>query len=164
MLFRSASEEKKPYEALRISEYLHGKFPNNPYFHRSYARHLYSVGRWTESVEQSMEILNRIQNKQYGYESNSGRFAAFYIAEYHNRVGNKSEAKKYYLQTVAYGEESESQESGYYLHALIQLGKMATAEKNKPLAKKYFDTVKRYAKRKHPAHKEARDFIKKNKL
>lgn len=164
-LFRLyASEEKKPYEALRISEYLHGKFPNNPYFHRSYSRHLYSVGRWTESVEQSMEILNRIQNKQYGYESNSGRFAAFYIAEYHNRVGNKSEAKKYYLQTVAYGEESESQESGYYLHALIQLGKMATAEKNKPLAKKYFDTVKRYAKRKHPAHKEARDFIKKNKL
>jgi hypothetical protein len=164
-LFRLyASMENKPYEALRISEYLHGKFPNNPYFHRSYARHLYTVGRWTESVRESQEILNRIDSKQIGYESNSGRYAAFYIAEYNQRVGNIPEAKKYYLKTVAYGEESESQESGYYLHSLIQLGKMETEAKNKVLAKKYFDRVKKYAKRKHPAHKEARDFIKKNKL
>ncbi|WP_233553758.1 tol-pal system protein YbgF [Algoriphagus lacus] len=164
-LFRLyASEEKRPYDALRISEYLHSKFPNNPYFHRSYARHLYTVGRWTEAVEQSYEILNRIDNKQYGYESNSGRYAAFYVAEYHYRVGDRAEAKKYYLKTVAYGEESESQESGYYLHALIQLGKIETAAKNKAQAKKYFDRVKKYAKRNHPAHKEARDFIKKNKL
>lgn len=164
-LFRLyASEEKRPYEALQISEYLHSKFPNNPYFHRSYARHLYTVGRLTESVKQSTEILNRIDQKQYGYESNSGRYAAFYVAEYYNRIGQKSEAKKYYLKTVAYGEESESQESGYYLHSLIQLGKMETEAKNKAQSKKYFDQVKKYAKRKHPAHKEARDFIKKNKL
>jgi len=164
-LFRLyASEEKRPYDALRISEYLHTKFPNNPYFHRSYARHLYTVGRWTQAVEQSFEILNRIDQKQYGYESNSGRFAAFFVAEYYDRVGPKSEAKKYYLKTIAYGEESESQESGYYLHSLIQLGKMETEAKNKAQARKYFDQVKKYAKRKHPAHKEARDFIKKNKL
>src|SRR5690606_41705436 len=32
-LFRLyASEERKPYEALRITSYLHDKFPNNPYF------------------------------------------------------------------------------------------------------------------------------------
>jgi hypothetical protein len=164
-LFRLyASEEKRPFEALQISEYLHTKFPNNPYFHRSYARHLYTVGRWTESVNQSYEILLRIDSAQVGYESNSGRFAAFYIAEYHYRIGDKEEAKKYYLKTIAYGEESESQESGYYLHSLIQLGKMATADKNKPLARKYFDQVKKYAKRKHPAHQAAREFIKKNKL
>lgn len=164
-LFRLyASEEKRPYDALRISEYLHIKFPNNPYFHRSYARHLYTVGRWTESLQKSTEILDRIDQKQYGYESNSGRYAAFYVAEYYNRTGQKSEAKKYYLKTVAYGEESESQESGYYLHSLIQLGKMETESKNKAQARKYFDQVKKYAKRKHPAHKEARDFIKKNKL
>lgn len=164
-LFRLyASEEKRPYDALRISEYLHGKFPNNPYFHRSYARHLYSVGRWSESVDQSFEILKRIEDEQFGYESNSGRFAAFYVAEYYYRTGDQALAKEYYLRTVAYGEESESQESGYYLHSLIQLGKMETAAKNKPQAKKYFDQVKKYAKRKHPAHKEARDFIKKNKL
>ncbi|MBN7815934.1 tetratricopeptide repeat protein [Algoriphagus pacificus] len=164
-LFRLyASEEKKPYEALRISEYLNSKFPNNPYFHRSYARHLYTVGRWTEALNQSLEILDRIDAKQVGYEANSGRYASFYAAEYYRRVGDMAEAKKYYLKTISYGEESESQESGYYLHALVQLGKMETAAGNKALAKKYFKEVKRYAKRKHPAHQEARDFIKKNKL
>jgi hypothetical protein len=164
-LFRLyASEEKRPHEALRISEYLHNKFPNNPYFHRSFARHLYTVGRWTESIEESYEILDRIAKKQYGYEANSGRFAAFYLGEYFYRIGDRAEAKNYYMRTVTYGEESESQESGYYLHALIQLGKIHTAEKNKNQAKYYFDRVKRYANRKHPAHKEARDFIKKNKL
>lgn len=164
-LFRLyASEEKEPYKALQISEYLHSKFPNNPYFHRSYARHLYAVGRWPESVQQSKEILDRIDSRMPGYESNSGRYAAFYIAQYNERMGDRTEAKEYYLKTLSYGEESESQESGYYLHSLLQLGKIAAEEKNKTLAKKYFKNVKKYAKRKHPAHQEAREFIKKNKL
>ncbi|WP_297335640.1 tol-pal system protein YbgF [Algoriphagus sp.] len=164
-LFRLyASEEKKPYEALRISEYLHDKFPNNPYFHRSYARHLYSVGRWSESVKESEEILRRIERGQTGYESTSGRYAAFYLAQFHERIGDQAEAKRYYLQTLSYGEESESQESGYYLHSLVQLGQIAMKENKKSEAKAYFKTVKKYAKRKHPAHQAARNFIKKNKL
>lgn len=164
-LFRLyASEEKQPYKALAITDYLHEKFPNNPYFHRSHARHLYTVGRISESKEMSEEILRRIDDKWPGYESNSGRYAAFYIAQFYDRVNEKKEAKKYYLKTLSYGEESESQESGYYLYSLIALGKMANEENNKVQAKEYFNLVKKYAKRKHPAHIEARDYIKKNKL
>ncbi len=164
-LFRLyGSEENRPEDALRIVEYLHEKFPNNPYFHRSYARYLYTTGKWTQAMQESFQILDRIDQKQFGYESTSGRFAAFYLGEYFFRVGNKAEAKKYYAKTILFGEESESQESGYYLFSLISLGKIATAEKNKPLARTYFNAVKKYAKRKHPAHQEARDFIKKNKL
>ena len=164
-LFRLyASDEKQPYKALAITDYLHSKFPNNPYFHRSNARHLYTVGRITEAKEMSEQILQRIDDKWTGYESNSGRYAAFYIAQYYDRIGDQKEAKKNYLKTLSYGEETESQESGYYLYSLIALGKMANLEKNKPLARSYFNQVKKYAKRKHPAHKEARDYIKKNKL
>ncbi|MFD2035269.1 tetratricopeptide repeat protein [Belliella marina] len=164
-LFRLyASEEKQPYKALAITEYLVNKYPNNPYFHRSHARHLYAVGRINESKDVSEEILRRIDDKWTGYESNSGRYAAFYIAQYNERVNNKAEAKKYYEKTLSYGEESESQESGYYLYSLIALGKIANEQKDKKKAKQYFNLVKKYAKRKHPAHKEARDYIKKNKL
>lgn len=164
-LFRLyGSEEKQPYKALAITDYLHEKFPNNPYFHRSYARHLYTVGRITEAKDQSLEILRRIEDRWTGYESNSGRYAAFYIAQYYDRINDKPNAKKYYLKTLSYGEESESQESGYYLYALIALGKMENEAKNKAKAKEYFNKVKKYAKRKHPAHKEAREYIKKNKL
>lgn len=164
-LFRLySSDEKQPYKALAITDYLHSKFPNNPYFHRSYARHLYTVGRIIESREESEEILRRIEEKWTGYESNSGRYAAFYIAQYYDRINERQEAKKYYLKTLSYGEESESQESGYYLFSLIALGKMSNEENNKVQAKQYFNQVKKYAKRKHPAHIEARSYIKKNKL
>jgi hypothetical protein len=162
-LFRLyGSEENKPEDALRIVEYLHEKFPNNPYFHRSYARYLYTTGKWTQAMQESLEILDRLERKQFGYEATSGRYAAFYLGEYYYRTGNTIEAKRYYSKTATIGEESESQESGYYLFSLISLGKIATAEKNKALAKTYFNQVKRYAKRKHPAHQEARDFLKKN--
>lgn len=164
-LFRLyGSEENRPQDALRIVEYLHEKFPNNPYFHRSYARYLYTTGKWTQTMQQSIEILDRIERKQFGYEATSGRYASFFLGEYFYRLGNNIEAKRYYSKTITFGEESETQESGYYLYSLISLGKIATAEKNKPLAKTYFNLVKKYAKRKHPAHQEARDFIKKNKL
>lgn len=164
-LFRLyGSEENRPQDALRIVEYLHEKFPNNPYFHRSYARYLYTTGKWTQAMQESLEILDRIEQKQFGYEATSGRYASFYLGEYFYRIGNLIEAKRYYSRTVTIGEESETQESGYYLYSLISLGKIATFEKNKPLAKTYFNQVKRYAKRKHPAHQEAREFIKKNKL
>ncbi len=164
-LFRLyGSEENRPQDALRIVEYLHEKFPNNPYFHRSYARYLYTTGKWTQAMEESLAILDRIEQKQFGYEATSGRYASFYLGEYFYRIGNLIEAKRYYSKTVIIGEESETQESGYYLYSLISLGKIATFEKNKPLAKTYFNQVKKYAKRKHPAHQEARDFIKKNKL
>ncbi len=164
-LFRLyASQEKKPYEALRITTYLHEQFPDNPYFHRSYARHLYTVGRWNESVQESYEILERIDAGEEGYESNSGRYAAFYIAQYYDRVKDKEKAKEFYLKTVSYGEESESQESGYYLFSLLHLGEMEAEAGNKKEAKAYFKKVKKYAKRKHPAHKEAREYFRKNKL
>ncbi|MCC5939092.1 MAG: tol-pal system protein YbgF [Lunatimonas sp.] len=164
-LFRLyASEEKQPFKALSITSYLHSKYPNNPYFHRFFARQLYVVGRGEEAKEVSLEILRRIDEGWTGYEANSGRYAAFFAAQYFERVGQTNVAKSYYLKTISYGEESESQESGYHLYALIQLGKIAVAENDKKKAKGYFDQVKSYAKRKHPAHKEARDFIKKNKL
>ena len=99
-----------------------------------------------------------------GYESNSGRYAAFFAWQYSEKTGDNSQAKYFYKRAISYGEETESQDTGYHLYALIQLGKLSTSEGDKKIAKAYFDQVKKYAKRKHPAHKEARDFIKKNKL
>jgi hypothetical protein len=164
-LFRLySSEEKKPYEALNITEYLHNKYPNNAFFHRFYARQLYAVGRGVDAKDESLEILKRVEDKQTGYEANSGRYAAFFVGQYYERVNQTADAKKYYKKAIAFGEESESQESGYYLFSLLNLGKIATKENDKPLAKKYFKEVKKYAKRKHPAHQEARDFMKKNKI
>lgn len=164
-LFRLyASEERKPYEALRITSYLHDKYPNNPYFHRFYARQLYAVGRIPEAKDTSLEILKRVAEGASGYEANSGRYAAFFTAQYYDRFGQPAEAKKYYLQAIGYGEESESEESGYHLYSLVHLGEISLKEGDRKKAKAYFNQVRKLAKRKHPAHVEAREFLKKNKL
>lgn len=164
-LFRLyASEERQPFKALNITSYLYDKYPNNPYFHRFFARQLYAVGRGVEAYEVSLEILRRIEKSWTGYEANSGRYAAFFVAQHYEKMGQTDLAKKHYKQTISFGEETENQESGYYLYSLIQLGKIATAENDKKKAREYFNRVKKIAKRKHPAHQEARDFIKKNKL
>jgi tetratricopeptide (TPR) repeat protein len=164
-LFRLyASEERKPYEALRITSYLHQKYPNNPYFHRFYARQLYAVGRGAEAKDTSLEILRKIDEKQTGYEANSGRYASFFAAQYYERINQLAEAKKYYQKAIDYGEESESEESGYHLYSLMHLGEISMKEGENKKAKVYFNQVKKLAKRKHPAHKEARNFLKKNKL
>ncbi|GGF17964.1 tol-pal system protein YbgF [Echinicola rosea] len=164
-LFRLyASEENRPYDALQITAYLHEKYPNNPYFHRFYARQLYAVGRGAQAKDVSLDILGRIEETQLGYEANSGRYASFFAAQYYDRINDVPNAKKYYEKTLSFGEESENQESGYYLFALVHLGKIAASEGRDKEAKEYLKMVKKYAKRKHPAHQEARDFLKKNKL
>jgi len=164
-LFRLyASEERKPFEALRITSYLHQKYPNNPYFHRYFARQLYAVGRSVEAKDVSMEILKRIDEKWFGYESNSGRYAAFFVAQYFDKLNQSVEAEEFYKKAIGYGEEAESEESGYHLYSLIHLGELTLKRGDKKAAKGYFNQVKKLAKRKHPAHKEARDFLKKNKL
>src|SRR5690606_25837390 len=115
-LFRLyASEERKPYEALRITAYLHEKFPNNPYFHRFYARQLYAVGRGAEAKDTSLIILERIDEGWAGYEANSGRYAAFFAAQYFERINQMEEAKGFYERAIAFGAEAESEESGYHL-------------------------------------------------
>ncbi|MDO6439385.1 tol-pal system protein YbgF [Cyclobacterium sp. 1_MG-2023] len=164
-LFRLyATEEKKPFKALEITKYLHGKYPNNPYFHRHFARQLYAVGRSREAKEVSLEILKRIDENWTGYEATSGRYAAFFIAQNYDRMRNYENSIHYYLRTLAFGDELGAQESGYYLFSALQLGKNYYRQGDNNKAKRYFDLVKENSKRRHPANKEAGEFLKKNKL
>ncbi len=64
---------------------------------------------------------------------------------------------------IGFGEELEAYESGYYLYSLLALAKIADKEKDKTASKNYFNLLKKHAKRKHPAHKAAREYMKNNK-
>lgn len=151
-----AIEEGKPYEALQVSQYLAETFPDNPYFQRFYARLLYSTGKLTKTEEVSLDILAKIGSGMVGYEATSGRYAAFFLGEVYSRRMMTDKAKEYYQKAVQFGEEAEAEESGYYLYALLNLAKIAEEEGEKKMARNYYRQVKKYAKRSHPAHKEAR--------
>lgn len=154
------SYENDQTRAFQIAEYLYKTYPDNPYFHRYYARMLYARGLYTELEVQSKSILNKIDSAQLGYEATSGRYAAFFLGQLNEVRKRPDEAKQYYLLAVKYAEEIEATETGYYLFSLIALGEINEKQGNKAEAKKYFQIVKKKAGRKDEAYKDAKKRLK----
>ena len=154
------SYENDQPRAFQLSEYLYQTYPDNSYFHRYYARMLYSRGMHGEMEEVCNEILTRIDSSQVGYEATSGRYAAFFLGQLYEGRRELREAKKYYELTVKYAEEINATESGYYLYSLIALGEISQKEGDKQAAKKYFNEVKKKAGRKDEAFKDAKRRLK----
>src|SRR5690606_35804622 len=77
------SYENDQARAFQIADYLYQTYPDNPFFHRYYARMLYSLGRFREAEGVSMEIIRRINTGMVGYEATSGRYAAFFLGQIH---------------------------------------------------------------------------------
>ncbi len=160
-LMRILFNEEKDYRgAMVIAEYLHNTFPDNAYFHRHYARMLHSTGQRVMAKYVCEDILRKIDEGMPGYEQNSGRWAGYFLGSIMEGNKDDQEAKKYYKLTVKFGEEIEAYETGYFLYSLIGLARIAEREGNKKEAKEYLKQVKKYAKRKHPAHKQAREYLK----
>ncbi len=154
------SYENDQARAFQIADYLYQTYPDNPFFHRYYARMLYSLGRFREAEAVSMEIIRRIDTGMVGYEATSGRYAAFFLGQIHESRNNLEEAKKYYNLCIKYAEEIGATESGYYLYSFIALGEIAEKQGNKAEARRYFKDVKKKAGRKDEAFKDAKRRLK----
>ncbi|CAN5417737.1 hypothetical protein BH09BAC3_BH09BAC3_05620 [soil metagenome] len=154
------SYENKNERALQLSEYLYTTYPDNPYFHRYYARMLYSRGMFPDMERESKSIIARIDSGMLGYEATSGRYAAFFLGQLGEARRQPEFAKKYYLMCVRYSEQSGATESGYYLYTLIALGEIASKEGQTAQARKYFNEVKSKAGRKDEAFKDAKRRLK----
>lgn len=155
------SYENKAARAFQISEYLHETYPDNPYFHRYYARMLYGQGGFSDEMErQSKQIIQRIDSGMVGYEATSGRYAAFFLGQMYERRKEMAEAKKYYEMVVKYATEIDATDTGYYLFSLIALGEIAQKEGDYEAAKNYFSEVKKKSNRKDEAWKDAKKRLK----
>ncbi len=154
------SYENDRFQALQISEYLHESYPNNPYFHRYYARMLYSVGRYAEAEPLCLDILTRIDSGMTGYEATSGRYAAFFLGQIYEAKKNLADARKYYELCTKFAEEIGAVDSGYYLYSLIALGEIHQAQGEKAEAKRYFQMARKQAGRKDEAFKDAKRKLK----
>jgi len=146
--------------AFQLSEYLFQTYPNNPYFHRYYARMLYAMGRFTEADPVCKDILMKIDSGQIGYEATSGRYAAFILGQVYQARRKYEDAKMYYKMCMSFAEKNQATESGYYLFSIIALGEIAQAQGNKAEAKKYFNEVKKKSGKKDDAYKDAKRRLK----
>lgn len=155
------SYENDQPRAFDISKYLHETYPDNPFFHRYYARILYSMGRYSMAEPISLNILERIDSAQVGYEATSGRYAAFFLGQIYEVKNDLENAKKYYKLCIKFAEDIDSADSGYALYSLIALGEIAEDQGNKAEAKKYFKEAKKKSDRKDEAFKTAKQRLKK---
>ena len=155
-----AYEEKDMGAAMQISKYLYETFPYNAFFHRYYARLLYTTGQVRRTEHESLLILERIDSGRTGYEEVSGRYAAFYLGEIYEQRRNFEKSEYYYNRAIDFAEVIGATESGYYLYSLIGLSEIAASQGDKKRAQGYLKQVKKESKRKHPANKRARKLLK----
>lgn len=151
-----AFETNETFEALRLSEYVFNKYPNNPYFHRFYARMLYQAGQYTQAADVSYEILARFNKQQLGYEEVSAKYAAFILAHLYRSQKNDEEAERYYSDVITYSEIALHEESGYYLYAQMYLAKAEKERGAYDAALLRIDKIRANTKRKEEINKQAR--------
>lgn len=151
-----AFEQKKTFDALRMAEYIYNQYPDNPYFHRFYARMLYTAGQYPKTEEVSNEILARIENGQEGYEEVSGRYASFYLGHINRVRGNWPTAEKHYNQAIKFTDNIDDKESGYYLYSHLYLAKKEVEDSNYQSALDRIEIIRDNSKRKSPVNKSAR--------
>jgi tetratricopeptide (TPR) repeat protein len=153
------TEENDAMRALHESEYLHKTYPDNAYFQRYFARLLYSTGRLVQAKAVAEDMLAKIDSGMVGYEAISGRYASFYLGQIWESNMDYDKAMHYYKRAVDFGEESEAQESGYYLYSLMGLARIHSRNGNTKAAKEYLKEVRKNSKRKHPANEKAREYL-----
>ncbi len=152
--------ENDDRNAFQIAEYLHQTYPDNPYFHRYYARMLYYTGRYQAVQPVAESIIDRIDRGMLGYEATSGRYAAFFLGQVYEKKRDYDKAAHYYERAIEFAREIEADDSGFYHYSLLSLGDIAHIQGNDRKAKEYYKMVKEEAKRSDRVHKVAREKLK----
>lgn len=153
-------EENDLQTSLQVAEYLHTTYPGNAYFHRFYARLLYQTSDYTKAQLESEDILDKIEAQAPGYESNSGRYAAFFLGHISELKLKTEDAKKYFNMAIEFAKDSGTEEKGYNVFSVLHLGKLAMKEGDDERAKEYFKQVKKLTDRKSSAGKQAKRYLK----
>lgn len=152
--------ENERTRALQISEYLHQEYPDNPYFHRYFARMLYSMGRFSQAKKVSLDILAKIDSGKGGYEETTGRYASFFLGQIYDNLKDYDNSAKYYELSSKYSEAVDAQGMGYYHYSLLGLGDHYRRQGDKKKAKDYYKQIKKHASRKDRVHEIARERLK----
>lgn len=156
-----ANDEKKMDEALRLSESLAMKYPDNAYFQRFYARLLFVQGYFSKAERVSLDILNKLEQEMPGYEAVSGRYASYILAYINqHKYRDFDKAKKYYKNSIMFAEMSDERDSGYFINSYLNLARIAKQENDYAAAKHHYEVVLQISEKKSENYKEAKEYLK----
>jgi len=131
-------------------------YPNNPYFHRFYARMLYTAGRYNKALEESEAILTYIKDGKLGYEEVSGRWASFYAGQIVNARNDKEQALEHFKDVIIFSEATGAESSGYYIYSALLVAEHYAKNDQGEMAIPLIKNVRANTKRKSPKYKQAR--------
>lgn len=168
-LMRIYNEYEKEYEsAAKYSRYLKEQYPENPYFQRYYARVCFTRGRLSETLNLSQDILKKVENRQTGYDEESGRVASYFSGFVQLKLKrDTAEAERLFLQCVSFTETLSSwdksiYERGYFLNSLNYLATINKEKGNVVVALGFYKRYVEYAEKKAAYYKTAKKYIKEN--
>jgi tetratricopeptide (TPR) repeat protein len=151
-------------KAYGMAKYTSETFPDNPYFHRAYARSAYMNGNVEEATSLSKEILRRIDQHYVGYEATSGRYASYILGYYALYVyRNHADATNYFKQCMEFSKATDATDSGYYWASLLGLARISYQQQNYDQAVDYCKLVLENAEKKSPQHTEAKKLLSESK-
>lgn len=136
------SFENRPYECLPITEELHQKYPNNPYFKKYYARSLVRTGQWFNFEEIWREILTSCLKNEFGYDRQLAREAMYYIGIALERKSDYNQALRYFYKCDE-GCRSLDKDgpSSYMSMTNLHIGKIYDKQSKRELAIKQYKKV-----------------------
>ncbi|MBB4599722.1 tetratricopeptide (TPR) repeat protein [Hymenobacter luteus] len=156
------NQENKPDEALALARIMATTYPDNGYFQRFYALMSYQVGDLNECERVSRDILDKINRGMPGYEGISGRYATYFLGSLmQNQYKDLTKAKEYYQRCIVFAESTNDTKQGFYLYALLNLGRIASKQNDAAAATRYYKEVQQKAERKSEAYNEAQAYLKK---
>lgn len=157
-IYAMENENDKCFE---LAKYMHQSYPDNPYFHRYYARQAFVNSNFVDAEREALNILEKIKGLYPGYEATSGRYAAYILAYINkNLKRDNTAAKEYFTLAMDYAKKNKASNSGYYLASEMELGKMAEQVGEYEEAMKYYEDVVDNAERKSAQHDEAKKLVK----
>jgi hypothetical protein len=156
-LIQIYAAENQSAKSLILARQMHTLYPHNSFFHRYVARNSFALGRLDEAEVYANELMARLDEKQYGYGDNDGRYAAYilgYINQNYKR--NDIQAKFYYQKCINYSLSNNTKESGYYVASNLALGSIALKENDSKAAVEYWAEVLKNSEKNSSSYQQAK--------
>lgn len=109
-------------EALSIAERLHSAYPNNPDFHKYYARNLYYTRRYDRAYTEWGSLMRKVKGEKAGFELSLVRQGLYYMGDIKLRQGDAKKAAEILTEGVKVNKRLDEEDSGYYVATLLRLG------------------------------------------
>ncbi|MFP4545114.1 MAG: tetratricopeptide repeat protein [Candidatus Kapaibacterium sp.] len=146
-------------KALQAAQTLHGKYSDNPYFHRYLGRAYVRRGMYDQMEATWREVLKRCIARKTGYDNLTAREAMYYIGTSLMRSGDYEMALKYFYKADEGSRKLDKDgPSGFMIETNLKIGQIFDLQGKRKYAKGQYEKVLRMDEYGN-SHDEARKYL-----